>query len=98
MCYVDDPCSGCWPMTETATTGRVNGAGKRWQCHHCLRTFTKTEHLERHVRSHTKEKPFQCSVCGKSYGRQYAMSCFLCIPNLADESEATLYCAIRKTT
>ena len=85
-------------MSEAPNTGQGNGIGKRRQCHHCSRTFTKTEHLERHVRSHTKEKPFQCSVCGKNYGRQYVMLYFLFIPNLADESEATLCCAIRKTT
>lgn len=40
------------------------------QCMTCGRTFAKTDHLERHIRSHTKEKPFKCSICGKHYGRQ----------------------------
>lgn len=40
------------------------------KCHLCPRSFTKTEHLERHIRSHTKEKPYRCSECGKKYGRQ----------------------------
>ncbi|KAL7914402.1 hypothetical protein GGI35DRAFT_467511 [Trichoderma velutinum] len=36
----------------------------------CSREFNKTEHLERHIRSHTKEKPYRCHTCGKSYGRK----------------------------
>lgn len=42
------------------------------KCLMCARTFSKAEHLERHVRSHTKEKPFQCRQCGRKYGRKYA--------------------------
>ncbi|RFU75443.1 early growth response [Trichoderma arundinaceum] len=40
------------------------------RCPRCPREFSKTEHLERHIRSHTKEKPFHCHTCGKSYGRK----------------------------
>ncbi|KAK5800143.1 hypothetical protein VI817_002355 [Penicillium citrinum] len=32
--------------------------------------FKKAEHLDRHIRSHTKERPFTCDVCGKLYARQ----------------------------
>jgi hypothetical protein len=39
-------------------------------CRHCGQSFSKAEHLDRHVRSHTKEKPFACTLCVKSYGRQ----------------------------
>ncbi|KAK4941598.1 hypothetical protein LTR10_018475 [Elasticomyces elasticus] len=35
----------------------------------CGRTFFKADHLERHIRSHTKERPFKCLKCGKRYGR-----------------------------
>ncbi|KAK6816016.1 hypothetical protein RU639_008988 [Aspergillus parasiticus] len=38
-------------------------------CPWCSRTFSKAEHLARHVRSHTKEKPFGCSECGKAFTR-----------------------------
>ncbi|EXJ56848.1 hypothetical protein A1O7_07192 [Cladophialophora yegresii CBS 114405] len=48
---------------------RARRAAKIRQCSTCGRTFAKTDHLERHVRSHTKEKPFICTKCGRKYGR-----------------------------
>ncbi|KAL1897420.1 hypothetical protein Sste5346_004156 [Sporothrix stenoceras] len=38
-------------------------------CTYCSQTFSKQEHLARHVRSHTHEKPFACRICGKAFGR-----------------------------
>ncbi|KAF3395806.1 Transcriptional regulator [Penicillium rolfsii] len=38
-------------------------------CIHCGRAFRRTEHLERHVRTHTKEKPFIC-FCGAAFTRR----------------------------
>ncbi|KAJ5104562.1 hypothetical protein NUU61_001909 [Penicillium alfredii] len=43
--------------------------GKARVCIHCGRNFRRTEHLERHVRTHTKEKPFIC-FCGASFTRR----------------------------
>ncbi|KAJ5591058.1 hypothetical protein N7450_005030 [Penicillium hetheringtonii] len=39
-------------------------------CSICSQAFKKAEHLDRHIRSHTKERPFTCDVCGKLYARQ----------------------------
>ncbi|KAF4447930.1 hypothetical protein F53441_8589 [Fusarium austroafricanum] len=38
-------------------------------CSYCHRTFHKTEHLLRHERSHTGEKPYRCDTCGRGYAR-----------------------------
>lgn len=35
----------------------------------CNMTFTRSEHLARHVRKHTGERPFQCEFCQKFFSR-----------------------------
>ncbi|XP_067388984.1 zinc finger protein 420-like [Emydura macquarii macquarii] len=37
-------------------------------CGICGRKFTCRSHLLRHQRSHTGERPYQCTECGKSFG------------------------------
>ncbi|KUL88315.1 hypothetical protein ZTR_04929 [Talaromyces verruculosus] len=39
------------------------------KCKFCDRRFTKVEHLNRHQRSHTGEKPFKCPKCNQRYAR-----------------------------
>ncbi|KAH7113042.1 hypothetical protein EDB81DRAFT_893731 [Dactylonectria macrodidyma] len=38
-------------------------------CGTCNTTFQRREHYQRHLRTHTKEKPFACSECAQSFGR-----------------------------
>ncbi|ODV90903.1 hypothetical protein CANCADRAFT_24611, partial [Tortispora caseinolytica NRRL Y-17796] len=35
----------------------------------CNMSFTRSEHLARHVRKHTGERPFKCSVCARMFSR-----------------------------
>lgn len=35
----------------------------------CGRLFKRLEHLKRHLRTHTMERPFQCQICRKRFSR-----------------------------
>ncbi|KAB8261866.1 hypothetical protein BDV32DRAFT_148188 [Aspergillus pseudonomiae] len=40
-----------------------------YQCGVCRKHYARPDHLIRHVRSHTSDKPFVCDKCGKGFGR-----------------------------
>ncbi|KIW46274.1 uncharacterized protein PV06_01955 [Exophiala oligosperma] len=46
---------------------KSHGLGRK--CAFCDRRFTRNEHLQRHQRHHTGEKPFECHLCHKAYAR-----------------------------
>lgn len=35
----------------------------------CGRLFKRLEHLKRHVRTHTQERPYVCPLCNKAFSR-----------------------------
>ena len=35
----------------------------------CSRLFKRLEHLKRHVRTHTQERPYVCEYCGRNFSR-----------------------------
>ncbi|XP_023598404.1 zinc finger protein 831 [Trichechus manatus latirostris] len=49
--------------------GKVRSAG-RYLCPHCARDCLKPSVLEKHIRSHTGERPFPCATCGISFKTQ----------------------------
>ncbi|XP_034015380.1 zinc finger protein 624-like [Thalassophryne amazonica] len=48
-------------------TGVQQRSRKMHQCHLCLKYFPCASKLERHVMTHTGQRPFGCVICGKRF-------------------------------
>lgn len=58
------------PLELTAYGTTPLGKPRLFVCQICTRAFARLEHLRRHERSHTKEKPFSCGVCQRKFSRR----------------------------
>ncbi|CDO96010.1 unnamed protein product [Kluyveromyces dobzhanskii CBS 2104] len=47
-----------------------SGKPRLFVCKVCTRAFARQEHLTRHERSHTKEKPYVCGICERRFTRR----------------------------
>ncbi|KAM5135814.1 zinc finger protein 831 [Mantella aurantiaca] len=58
------------PLTVFGTSpSKTKNIGKH-RCSHCGRDCLKPSVLEKHIRSHTGERPFPCTICGISFKTQ----------------------------
>ncbi|KIX10085.1 uncharacterized protein Z518_01166 [Rhinocladiella mackenziei CBS 650.93] len=57
------------PSQTSLKPSHTNNSPKERKCPYCPREFVKADHYHRHIRSHTKEKPFRCNICRKAYPR-----------------------------
>ncbi|KAH7089679.1 hypothetical protein FB567DRAFT_307652 [Paraphoma chrysanthemicola] len=56
------------PSHATKRTHQLHPVAN-WGCRSCQRRFTRLDHLHRHERTHTKQKPFKCHLCQKAFCR-----------------------------
>ncbi|KAF9230958.1 hypothetical protein BU15DRAFT_68732, partial [Melanogaster broomeanus] len=44
------------------------------KCPVCQATFTRPQHVARHMRSHTGDRPYKCQYCGDQFARSDLLS------------------------
>lgn len=67
------PRSHSFPNPQSKMRKQPPGRGEQdplYQCSQCSRRYHRTEHLVRHVRSHTKQRPYSCAFCSKTFARR----------------------------
>lgn len=69
--FVQRTSSGVFRRARSATVGEIGPYQKSHSCPipMCGRLFKRLEHLKRHVRTHTQERPYICPLCNKAFSR-----------------------------
>lgn len=62
------------PYDNGTGTGQNGQTGqppnpRLYSCGKCSKSYARLDHLSRHVRMHTQEKPYQCQICTKAFAR-----------------------------
>lgn len=86
------PTESCVPATDAVNGLHPSGMPKTFVCplFSCGRLFKRMEHLKRHLRTHTMERPFQCNRCQKRFSRSDNLAQHTRIHLRADADGATM--------
>lgn len=68
--------------SSTVVGGRKRKSQTPQQCPVCQKIIHGAGKLPRHMRTHTGEKPFQCTACGVRFTRYGKLSCLICTNRL----------------
>lgn len=55
--------------TSNGTSGGISPSQRLYSCGKCSKSYARLDHLSRHVRMHTQEKPYACQICTKAFAR-----------------------------
>lgn len=50
-----------------------NEMRRKFHCSHCGKSFKTKSHLQRHILTHTGEKPYHCSRCGSKFNQSSSL-------------------------
>lgn len=70
-------------------TQRTVGTTRWHLCNYCTKEFRKPSDLVRHLRVHTREKPFRCKICNRGFAVKSTLTTHLKTHSLGEKKEWT---------
>jgi len=62
--------------SQDGSDGDGSGVGelrRKFHCSHCGKSFKTKSHLQRHILTHTGEKPYHCNRCGSKFNQSSSL-------------------------
>ncbi len=66
---IAEPSQSVHSVAVPVATSKSNASAN--QCSYCQRRFSRKYNLKQHIKTHTKEKPFQCVICLKRFTQKH---------------------------